>query len=82
MKRSDSSTAPRVSTRMVTVNTNRARRMMPPIWGAAMDSCMTKRDFKPMRRLDSVTRDIAMVIKPRPPIWMRIRMTACPNSDQ
>ena len=47
-----------------------------------MDSCMTQRCFRLIRFPAKMKMATAMVTTPMPPIWMRIRMTACPNQDQ
>ena len=57
-------------------------RMMPPTWGAEMDSCITQRCFRPIRLPEKMKMATATVTTPMPPIWIRSRITACPNSDQ
>ena len=57
-------------------------RTMPPTLGAAMASCMVPRCIREILRPDSSEKKAATVMTPMPPIWMRMRMTAWPNSDQ
>ena len=60
----------------------RSRRMIPPIWGAPMDSCRRKRLASPIRFPAIWDKDTATVTTPIPPIWIRVRITSCPKSVQ
>ena len=55
-------------------------RMMPPTWGAEMDSCITQRSLRPIRRPEKMKRATATVTTPMPPIWISSKITACPES--
>ena len=82
MKAGSSSKAPESSITKAAMMMNRVRRTIPPTWGADMDSRMTLRCIRPMRRPEMNERDNAAVTTPMPPIWIRVRITACPKADQ
>ena len=50
------------------VSRNRVWRMMPPTWGAAMDSCMTQRCFRLIFRPENMKMAMPIVTTPMPPI--------------
>ena len=81
-KRSASSAAPTSSTTRTVLKMNPVRRTMPASCGAEMDSCITQRRRKPIFCPASTATATAMLMTPRPPACMSMRMTACPNSDQ
>ena len=47
-----------------------------------MDSCITQRSFRPIRRPASMEMATATVTTPMPPIWISRMITAWPNPDQ
>ena len=74
--------APIPSNNTVPPNTNFAMRTIPPTCGAAMDSCIKSRCDKPIFLFVIVSADMAMVIKPMPPICISNKITLWPNGDQ
>ena len=80
--REASSNAPAPSSSSMAARMNRVRRTMPPTWGAEMDSCITHRSFRPIRRPASMEMATATVTTPMPPIWISTMMTAWPKPDQ
>lgn len=56
--------------------------VMRPMPEELIEAAMTPRSCMLMRRLTSLEKSVAMVMKPRPPIWMSTSTTACPKNDQ
>ena len=54
----------------------------PPIWWLERLSWSRCRWNSVIFRPDTAAKNAVMVMMPRPPICMRIRMTACPKVDQ
>ena len=77
-----SSAAPVSSTARVTFKIMPVMRTIPPTWGAEMDSCITQRSRRPIFLPENMLMITAMVTTPMPPIWIRHRMTICPNRVQ
>lgn len=75
-------TAPRSSTRNTVFRINSVIRTMPPTWGAEMDSRMVLRCIRLIFRPEKIATATETVTTPMPPIWIRNRITACPNMDQ
>ena len=82
MKRMDSSTAPESSKMSVPRPMVPVISMMRPTRTVFMLSAMTPRSRMLMRRRSSREKSVAMVMKPRPPIWMSRSITTCPKPDQ
>ena len=57
-------------------------RTIPPICGAAIASCMVLLCISPILRPESFVIKIATVMTPRPPTWIRHKITVCPKTDQ
>ena len=60
----------------------RVSRTMPPTFGAEMASCMVLRCMSEILRPDRSAKAAATVMMPSPPIWISMRMIACPKLDQ
>ena len=71
-----SSSAPASSTSREPRSRKPVRRTMPPTWGAEMDCCIMFRWARLMRRPQRRKKVTATVMTPRPPIWIRSRMTS------
>ena len=77
----DSSSVPHSSKNAVPISAWRTTRTTPSSSFRFNVETITSRSERPIRRWD--TRDITVmtVIKPRPPNWMRSKITACPKKD-
>ena len=74
--------APRSSVRNATLKTKPVILTMPPIWWALMLSWSMLRCSSEILLPERVARNAATDTTPRPPIWIRIKITVCPNTDQ
>ena len=54
----------------------------PPILWAERASCIVFLAKSPIFLPEIMARKPAMVTTPKPPIWIRTKMTTCPNKDQ
>ena len=75
-------TAPIPSIRKHPLIMNPVRRTTPPTLGAEIAFFMVSRLKMPIFLPDSAASETAMVTTPIPPIWMRQRITTCPNMVQ
>ena len=74
--------APISSTVRATFTIKPVRRTIPRICGAETDSAMILRWESPIFFPEMIVKDAEIVTTPRPPIWIRRRITACPKVDQ
>ena len=82
MKVGARSTAPIPSTRKEEVRMNFISLTTPPILWADMASCMVFLAKRPILLPERIARNPAMDTTPKPPIWIRIRITISPKSVQ
>ena len=75
-------TAPSSSISRLILMIKLVRRTIPPTFGAEMASCMVLRCMREILLPEISAKDAATVITPIPPIWIRMMMTVCPNTDQ
>ena len=78
-KTKHSSTAPRASNRAASEMTILSTSVACAIPLAETLSPSSRRSRKPIRRRTASAKKLVSVTNPRPPIWIRSRMTACPN---
>ena len=81
-KRSVRMNAPDISKRNVPPMTRRTSRTTPPISRVFKLSLIRPRCFSPIFLRNIKETVIPMVIKPRPPIWIRTNKTSCPKMLQ
>ena len=74
--------APNVSISSVVFTIKLVNRTIPPTFGAETASCIVLRCIKEIFRPETLAKQAATVITPIPPIWIRSRITNCPNTDQ
>ena len=70
------------SNKKVPNSTRRISRTMPERPSIFSDVLISSRSRREMRRRSSREKAVAMVIKPRPPVWISSRMTVQPKGLQ
>jgi hypothetical protein len=75
-------TNPMTSMIAVKMTARRVRRTTPPICVRSSDSLRKMRSRMPTRQPKSRNSSVVLVMNPKPPSWIRTRITACPKGLQ
>ncbi len=73
---------PTPSTKNVYLMTARTKRTTPPGTSRPKESLSASRSRYSIRRRMAIARTVVIVMYPSPPIWMRTRITSCPQKEK